>query len=125
MSGVFNWGMAALHGREYQGGTGTRDLHLQPRDGTNIVYILKKRNHCTVPSGSDRILQYIKPHGLAVPRDIPDYKESSTSDFTEEYLSMSVTGIVNISSFDSTSECRGRLWESPLPSEGALALAEG
>ena len=125
MSGVFNWGMAALHGREYRGGTGTRDLNLQPRDGTNVVYILKKRNHCTVPSGSDRILQYIKPHGLAVPHDIPDYKESSTSVFTEEYLSMSVAGIVNPSAFDSTSECRGRLWESPLPSEGALALAAG
>ena len=123
MSGAFCWVMAALHGREYRGGTGRRDLNSQPRDGTNIVYILKKRNHCTVPSGSDRILQYIKPHGLAVSHDIPDYKESSTSDFTEEYLSTSVTGVVNLSSFDSTSECRGRLWESSLPSEGALALA--
>ena len=121
MSGVFNWGMAALHGREYRGGTETRDLNSQPRNGTNIVYILKKRNHCTVASGSDRILQYIKPYGLAVPHDIPDYKESSTSDFTEEYLSTTVAGIVNLSSFDSTSECRGRLWESSLPSEGALA----
>ena len=117
--------MAALHGREYRGETGTRDLNWQPRDGTNIEYILKKRNHCTVPSGSDRILQYIQPHGLAVPHDTPDYKESSTSDFTEEHLSMSVTAIVNPSAFDSTSECRGRLWESPLPSEGALALAAG
>ena len=84
MSGVFCRGMAALHGREYRGGTVTRELNSQPRDGTNIVYILKRRNHCTVSSGSDRILQYIKPHGLAVPHDIPDYKESSTSDFTEE-----------------------------------------
>ena len=118
--------MAALHGCEYRGGTGIRDLNFQPRDGKNIVSILKRRNHCTIPSGSNRILPYIKPHGpLAVPYDIPDYKESSTSDFTEEYLSMSVAGIVNPSAFDSTSECRGRLWESPLPSEGALALAAG
>ena len=125
MSGVFCWGMAALHRREHRGGTGTRDLNSQPRDGTNIVCILKKRNHCTVPSGSDGILQYIKPLGLAVPHDIPDYKESSTSDFAEEYLSMSVAGIVNPSAFDSISECRGCLWESPLPSEGELALAAG
>ena len=116
--------MAALHGCEYRGGTGIRDLNFQPRDGNNMVYILKKGTivqYQAAPTESP----YIKPHGLAVPHDIPDYKESSTSDFTEEYLTMSVAGIVNPSAFDSTSECRGRLWESPLPSEGALALAAG
>ena len=64
MSGVFNWGMAALHGREYRGGTGTRDLNSQPRDGTNIVYILKKRNHCTVPKAPTESFSILNHMGL-------------------------------------------------------------
>ena len=74
----------------------------------NRIYF-EEKERWTVPSRSGRILYYTEPHGLAVPYDIPDYKESKTSAFTEERSIMSVTGIVNPSAVDPRAASREAL----------------